>query len=896
MPSFNSSDAQRWYELLFDEGEGTTPTEWRLIHPHTGKVASHFGRLEEVQDHLQRANATGYGVYAVINRAGHELGPEALRDELIVSARAVWVEIDQAETAPGEHFERLQAAPLTPSLVVQSSQAHKLHAYWRLEDGMAPDEFRRVQRALARHFGGDSSVCNPSRVMRVAGFLHTKAENPRDWIMSRILEADGARYTRAEVFEAFGNILAANTTQPQTPGERGKKRLGEALLTEVREALERVRGDPGESGRHEALLKLAKLYRVQGMDKDTARFTLEREAATMPPRPSGETPPPDEVGGVLDWAWENIEPEGKKSRKSQKEQALEALEDVELWRDGDGNAYLTAMVKGHAEHYRLPSKAAKDHVSATHYRQAGEGLSAQALQDTLNTLSARAAVEGRVYPVAVRVMHCEGHTYLDLGNEGWEVVKVGPGGWSLMASSACPVRFIRPKGLQPLPTPVKGSSLEALESYLNTDRRGFLLMVAWLVAGLSGLGPFPLLVLGGEAGSGKSTASKLLRSLLDPNTAMLRRPPKEERDLFIAARNSYCVAYENLSGIPPWLSDALCVLSTGGAFATRELYSNDEETLLEVKRPAILNGIPDLLTRPDLADRALMVTLERIPDGEREKEAVFWARFSRESGAILGAALTALAVGLERLPDTELSESPRMADFAALIVAAEPALPWQPGEFLSLYADARKEAGASVLEGDCVAEALLGWLLKADLPWEGTAKTLLSALEAQTGLTDSNRRKPEGWPKTPKGLSSRLRQLAPALAQVGYKVAEASKGTNGERLRRIERLSDGQGKKPPLPPLQLLEAPEGVEPNGNQNGGGVLPPQRHYLQLVSDLPPRERLSKGDSAERGSPIAAPTPPLEARSEGPKDGKGGRGATPRPSSANPGIVTRWADEAE
>jgi putative DNA primase/helicase len=34
------------------------------------------------------------------------------------------------------------------------------------------------------------------------------------------------------------------------------------------------------------------------------------------------------------------------------------------------------------------------------------------------------------------------------------------------------------------------------------------------------------------------------------------------------------LSFDNISAIPVWLSDCLCRLSTGGAYATRGLYTN----------------------------------------------------------------------------------------------------------------------------------------------------------------------------------------------------------------------------------------------------------------------------------------------------------------------------------
>jgi hypothetical protein len=80
--------------------------------------------------------------------------------------------------------------------------------------------------------------------------------------------------------------------------------------------------------------------------------------------------------------------------------------------------------------------------------------------------------------------------------------------------------------------------------------------------------------------------------------------PREERDLFIVATNGHVLAFDNLSALPPWLSGALCWLGSGGSFAVRQLYTNQDEVLFEAARLIILNGIEAVVSRPDLADRA----------------------------------------------------------------------------------------------------------------------------------------------------------------------------------------------------------------------------------------------------------------------------------------------------
>src|SRR5262249_53949354 len=153
-----------------------------------------------------------------------------------------------------------------------------------------------------------------------------------------------------------------------------------------------------------------------------------------------------------------------------------------------------------------------------------------------------------------------------------------------------PVRFRRPRGLIELPRPVAGGSLHELRRFVNVqDDDDFALLLAWLVAAARPSGPYPVLALRGEQGTGKAPTARVLRDLIDPNDVPLRAAPRDERDLMIASTNGWLIALDNLSGLPQWLSDCLCRLATGGGFATRELYTDGEEVLFRAQRPVVLN-------------------------------------------------------------------------------------------------------------------------------------------------------------------------------------------------------------------------------------------------------------------------------------------------------------------
>jgi hypothetical protein len=226
------------------------------------------------------------------------------------------------------------------------------------------------------------------------------------------------------------------------------------------------------------------------------------------------------------------------------------------------------------------------------------------------------------------------------------------------------------------------SLLESLDVTCNAGGKPG--AVAFVLAALRNRGPYPVMVLSGEHGSAKSTFSTILRALLDPNTAPLRALPREDRDVFIAANKGHVLTFDNVSDLPPWLSDTLWRLATGGGFVVRQLYTDQDEVLFDATRPVILNGIEDFVTRPDLADRSLPLALGPIREECRRLEAELWAVFEAEHPRILGALPDVVVHGLRTLPHTRLDRLPRMADFALWATACETAL-WPAGTFMAAY-------------------------------------------------------------------------------------------------------------------------------------------------------------------------------------------------------------------
>jgi hypothetical protein len=457
--------------------------------------------------------------------------------------------------------------------------------------------------------------------------------------------------------------------------------------------------------------------------------------------------------------------EDGEKKKKQADILIELASSAELFHDKDDVCYARFDVNKHMETWPIRSKGFKRWLARGYYDLTKSAPSSDAMSAAMGVLEARAQFDAPEHDVCVRVAGHDGRIYIDLADRDWRAIEVDEDGWRVVDDP--PVYFRRSAGMKPLPEPVPGGSLELdLRPLLNVKGDNeFVLIVSWLLAAARPHGPYPILDLIGEHGSAKSWMAKLIRAIIDPSSVLLRAPPRNEHDVYIAARNGQVLAYDNLSGLSDWLSDTFCRLATGGGFSTRELYSDQDEVLFGSTRPIILNGIDDIATRPDLADRSIAPALSPISDQGRKLESELWEQFERKHPLILGALLTVISHGLKTLPYVKLDSKPRMADFAVWIVACEGVL-WEQGTFVAAYGGNIEEAIEVVLEADQVATVLRSYIEK-NSKFSGNASELLEALN---GIVPESQRKAKGWPKRPNLLSAILRRQAPPLRKVGIDI------------------------------------------------------------------------------------------------------------------------------
>ena len=464
------------------------------------------------------------------------------------------------------------------------------------------------------------------------------------------------------------------------------------------------------------------------------------------------------------------------SKITQRDKLVIISDRATFWRCPDDVAHATVPIGSRIEHHRVRSAGFRNWL----IREGGEAypiaiagkerpgtFGRAAIEEALACCEAIAAVAEHVHPARIRVAESDGAAYVDLGDSDWRAVEIRNGAWRIVDRT--PIPILRTKRTRALATPSGTGSLNALRQLLPLQGEDeFRLIVLWLLAALRAFGPYPILALSGEAGSGKSFTARLLRELIDPSGDNIMQPPRTDRDLIAAAKGNHVLAFDNLSVMPGDLADSMCRLATGGDIGGRMLYTDADSAAFAAQRPIIINGIPDLVTRGDLASRAIFVRL--LPIQRRRTEAEMKEAFAAAAPGLLGALLDTLARALDILPNISLPEDGtaiRMADFAQLACAAEEPLGWRHGTALDLLRGNSSGATAMVVEADPVATAIRELVERHD--YAGLVSELYAHL---TLAADLETRRTPAWPKGAARFGEQLRRVAPALRAMGIGIEE----------------------------------------------------------------------------------------------------------------------------
>lgn len=464
-----------------------------------------------------------------------------------------------------------------------------------------------------------------------------------------------------------------------------------------------------------------------------------------------------------------------------------ASEGCELFHDSRGRAFISIRIT-HAgiANLRLDSEEANNFIRRKYYNQFKKPLHSAPLTQAIDTLKAQAFYEGNRHHVAVRMGRHGDEIYVDLGREDHLLIRITPSGWNTTFDA--PIKFWRPAGFGELPVPTRGGDLNGISELLQLSAQNWLLVLSFILSALRPGGPFFCLLVDGEQGSGKSILCTIIKRIIDPAVVERLPLPNSDEQLFIQANGNHLLVFDNVSGIRSEVSDALCRLSTGGGIAKRKLYTDDDIHLLHLCCAFVINGIGEYANRPDLIERAILVSLPSMAEGSRRTERMILNEVSSLLSGWLGKLYDVIATALANEGTVEDPKNIRMADAAAWLKAAEPATGVVEG---SLIAAIEQSQFNSVV--DRILENTLVVTLEAVIA-NGAFSGRVSDLFER--LKDINERPDRTFPRTPAHLSNQLQRLRPAMAKVGIFARLERKSRDG---RWVTVWRKGQDPSKPAP-------------------------------------------------------------------------------------------------
>lgn len=415
---------------------------------------------------------------------------------------------------------------------------------------------------------------------------------------------------------------------------------------------------------------------------------------------------------------------------------------------------------------RIASNDFKQWLYYQHWTKTRKPMPRDTDTKVIQTLTGYARHEGKHYPLSVRFAKNDLGLWYDLGNG--PAIHITATGWTV--NETPPILFRRYPHQQTQVEPMPGGDIDLLRPFINIsdqDNESWLLFVINLITAFVPGFPHPILILYGPQGAGKTTPMRVMKKLIDPSVLLGTVLPAKEAEFAQIADHHAFLFFDNISNITLKMSDALARASTGDGFNSRELYTTDDDFIRIIQRPIAINGINQVVVKPDLLDRSILIKLDRIKKEDRQPEEVYWEAFEGIRPQLLGAIFDVLSKSLAVYPTIHLTDTPRMADFARLGCAVAEAIGMPQEQFIVAYDNNINLQNDEAIEASPVAKAIIALMAECDV-WQSTPADLLRKLNRDLNTLDLTNS--PLWPKDPVWMTRRLNEVQTNLEVLGIHI------------------------------------------------------------------------------------------------------------------------------
>lgn len=456
-------------------------------------------------------------------------------------------------------------------------------------------------------------------------------------------------------------------------------------------------------------------------------------------------------------------------------------DDFDVFVAQDGQVYGVVSQRGNTQAYAVGS-GALNNIIRTQGRLAEKKVRERDLAQINEDLRTHAQMNGKEGTVWSRVAPIEAGIEIDIGDDTHHRIRVTPGNVSVVMEGS-KSRFHRQSTSGSLARPADEGDLSLLKKYLNMTDERRILFFAWLSYTLAhpkvSTTKYVMLALLGGQGSGKtSLCQNVIQALIDPSTLGVQKLSTNAQDFGLVIQRNHVACFDNLRRLTTAMSDDLCIACTGGTATKRKLYSDSDQHAIRLHGAVVLNGIHAFIEEPDLAQRALTITLNGIKPQDRKTDTAMQCELQADMPKIFRGLLDLIANVFERLPDVNLTNPERMMEFSQWLGAMELVDGAPNGAYQELFSEVISEGQYDAMQESVLCVALITFAHKQGAKgWSGTPTQLHGELNASVPIETQ---RDKAWPKSAISLSKKLQPITGLLLNQGVDV-DISRG----RERRI---------------------------------------------------------------------------------------------------------------
>jgi len=628
-----------------------------------------------------------------------------------------------------------------------------------------------------------------------------------------------------EMYPAAKNIILPDGEDPNScfqDNPKGFNELIDRLTSQAKDAaevlfeqLEAMSTEEikskGKKGRIEYLLnRLIPL--IAKLDNETTKdMLINRIHKSLKPAGITKKSLQNEVKKATGEQGEDV---GEEEKETQQDKLIRLAESAFLFKNEFREPFAQIGLDDHQEIWKCSSRDFKFWLTGKYFDETGKGPNSEALGAAINTINAKAWRNKEEFKLHTRVAELDGTKTIldglddietkpsnseamrdkaldgldgldginsmqgesvfcyDLTDKQWRAIKITSSGWEIISP---PILFRRYGHQQAQPEPIHNGDVFKLLQFVNLkDEKQIILYLVSIITSFIPDIPHVIFVFFGGEGSGKSTASKFTRMIVDPSSSLTCGCYDDRKEFVQYMAHNYVIILENLSGISKKLSDSICAAVTGDGDSKRQLFTDDDDIIYNFKRVFIINGINNVVTRADLLRRSILFEIEKKPDNEILPEKELWQQFNEVRPQIMGSVFDVLAKAIQFYPQIKLTGYYDMADYTIWGCAVAEALGYGADAFLAAYAENLGKQVEEAVANHPVASAVTA-LLQDKKEWHGTPSELLGELEKIAGDEKINV-KSKSWPKAANSLTRRLNEAKTILNKTGIQIDKSKSG------------------------------------------------------------------------------------------------------------------------